>query len=301
MEQTQRPILALVLRLAAMALLSTMFMLVKYAGESGIALPEIMFWRQAVPVILIPAWLAMSGGLGQLRTRRLKRHALRAGVGMLGMVCGFAAAILLPLAEAMTLGFTTPFFAVVITALLLRERVGRWRWTAVVAGFIGVVIVAQPGGDPVSPLGLAAGLASGLVVAIVSFQIRDLTRVDRPIAVVFYFSLFGAAIMAVPLPFFAKAHSPFEWFLLLSIGVFGTFGQWLVSASLRHGAVASVIVMDYTSLIWATMYGWLIWSRFPPYTTWLGAPAIIAAGIIIAWREQRLARSITPSAAIEAD
>jgi drug/metabolite transporter (DMT)-like permease len=107
--------------------------------------------------------------------------------------------------------------------------------------------------------------------------------------------------MAVPLPFFAKAHSHFEWLLLVSIGVFGTFGQWLVSASLRHGAVASVIVMDYTSLIWATLYGWMIWNRFPPYTTWLGAPAIIAAGIIIAWREQRLARDITPSAAIEAE
>ncbi|MCP5402751.1 MAG: DMT family transporter [Novosphingobium sp.] len=293
--------LALLLRLAAMVLLSTMFMLVKYAGQAGIALPELMFWRQAIPVLLIPAWLAASGKLHQLRTRRLKRHALRAGVGMLGMVCGFGAAILLPLAEAMTLGFTTPFFAVVITALVLRERVGPWRWMAVAVGFVGVVVIAQPGGEPIAPLGVAAGLAAGLVVAIVSFQIRDLARVDDPVAVVFYFSLFGAAIMAVPLPFFITAHSPFEWLLLVSIGVFGTFGQWLVSASLRHGAVASVIVMDYTSLIWATLYGWLIWDRLPPFTLWLGAPAIIAAGIIIAWREQKLAHRIPPAAAIEAD
>ncbi|MCB2060023.1 MAG: DMT family transporter [Novosphingobium sp.] len=293
--------LALVLRLSAMVLLSTMFMLVKYAGQSGIALPELMFWRQAIPVLLIPAGLAFAGSLGRLRTQRLKHHALRAGIGMLGMVCGFGAAVLLPLAEAMTLGFTTPFFAVVISALILRERVGRWRWIAVAIGFVGVVIVAQPGGEPISPLGVAAGLASGFVVAIVSFQIKDLARFDSPIAVVFYFSLFGAVIMAVPLPFFIESHTAFEWLLLLSIGVFGTFGQWLVSASLRHGAVASVIVMDYTSLIWATAYGWLIWERFPPYTTWLGAPAIIAAGTIIAWREQRLARSITPSSAIEAD
>jgi drug/metabolite transporter (DMT)-like permease len=201
----------------------------------------------------------------------------------------------------MTLGFTTPFFAVLITALILHERVGVWRWTAVAVGFIGVVIVAQPGGEPISPLGVTAGLMSGLVVAVVSFQIRDLARLDGPTAVVFYFSAFGAAMMAVPLPFFITPHTPFQWLLLLGIGFFGTFGQWLVSASLRHGAVASVIVMDYTSLIWATLYGFLIWDRFPPYTTWLGAPAIIAAGTIIAWREQKLARSITPSAAIEAD
>ena len=301
MDQTQRPIYALLLRLAAMVLLSTMFMLVKYAGESGIALPEIMFWRQAVTVLLIPALLASSGQFSQLKTRNLGRHSLRALVGMSAMACGFGASILLPLAEAMTLGYTTPFFAVLITALILRERVGVWRWTAVAFGFVGVVIVAQPGGDPVNPLGLAAGLMSGLIVSVVSFQIRDLARRDGPTASVFYFSVFGAAIMAIPLPFFITAHTPFQWLLLLGVGVFGTFGQWLVSASLRHGAVASVIVMDYTSLIWATLYGFLIWDRFPPYTTWLGAPAIIIAGIIIAWREQRLARAITPSAAIEAD
>jgi len=300
-DQTQRPILALVLRLTAIVLLSTMFMLVKYAGESGVSLPEIMFWRQFIPFLLIPALLAATGRLGQLRTRRLGRHGLRAVIGMLGMVCGFGAAILLPLAEATTLGFTTPFFAVLISALVLREYVGVWRWTAVAIGFVGVVIVSQPGGEPISPLGVTAGLLSGLVVAIVSFQIRDLARLDGSTAVVFYFSGFGAAMMAIPLPFFITGHSGFQWLLLLTIGVLGTFGQWLVSASLRIGAVASVIVMDYTSLIWATLYGYLIWDRFPTYTTWLGAPAIIAAGIIIAWREQQLARSITPSAAIEAE
>ena len=278
-----------------------MFMLVKYVGESGVALPEIMFWRQAVPCLLIPAILFFSGKLGQLKTKSPIRHGMRALVGMFGMVCGFGASLLLPLAEAMTLGFTTPFFAVILTALILRERVGMWRWAAVAIGFIGVVIVARPGGGPVDPVGLAAGLLSGLFVSIVSFQIMDLARRDGATAAVFYFALFGAAIMALPLPFFITPHSPVQWLLLLGVGVAGTFGQWLVSASLRFGAVASVIVMDYTSLFWATLYGFLIWDHLPPFTTWLGAPAIIAAGVIIAWREQKLSRAISPSAAIEGD
>ncbi|MCB2080315.1 MAG: DMT family transporter [Novosphingobium sp.] len=292
---------ALLLRIAAMAAVSTMFMLVKYAGERGIALPEMMFWRQLIPVLILFGWLWARGNLAVLRTKRLTRHAIRAGSGMFGMMCGFSASMFLPLAEATTLGFTTPLFAVILTALVLKERVGRYRWTAVIIGFIGVLIVTQPGGEPINPLGMAAGLTAGLMVAIISFQIRNLARSDGTTSVVFYFSLFGALMMAVPLPFFITSHSAFEWLLLLMIGVSGTIGQLLVSASLRNGAVASVIVMDYSALIWATLWGWSVFDRLPPYTTWLGAPAIITAGVIIAWREQKLARAITPASAMEGE
>lgn len=282
-------------------LLSTMFMLVKYAGESGISLPEIMFWRQLIPVIAILAWLLPRNQLRLIATARPGKHALRAVLGMIGMLCGFGATFLLPLAEATTLGFTTPFFAVLISAVILREFVGAWRWSAVLIGFVGVLIIAQPGNAPIVPLGLAAGLGSGLAVAIVSFHIRELSRIDGPVCVVFYFSAIGAAIMVPLLPFYLTAHSGFEWLLLISIGLFGTFGQLLISASLRIGSVASVIVMDYTSLIWATLYGFLIWDRLPVFTTWLGAPAIIAAGIIIAWREQKLAKRVPPASALESE
>jgi len=300
-EHAQRPIFALVLRLAGIALMATMFMLVKYTGESGVALPELMFWRQAVPVAVLSAWLAATRQAGILRTRRLGSHAARAVVGTFGMLCGFGASLLLPLAEATTLGFTTPLFAVIMTALVLREHVGPWRWTAVAAGFAGVLIIAQPGHEPISPLGAAAGLGSGLIVAIVSFQIRDLNRTESPTSIVFYFSLFGALLAAPFLPFSASVHSPWQWLLLIGVGLTGTIGQLLITAALRHGAVATVIVMDYSSLAWTTLYGWLIWDRLPPLATWLGAPAIIAAGLIVAWREQLLAKPPTLPSALDAD
>jgi drug/metabolite transporter (DMT)-like permease len=298
-EDAQRPIYALVLRLAAMMMIATMFAGVKYAGQIGISLPDVMFWRQIIPVCLILGWLFARGEVSLLRTQRLARHGLRAVVGMAGMVCGFTAATLLPLAEAVTLGYTTPFFAVILTAIFLRERVGPWRWSAVAIGFLGVLVIAQPGVEALHPVGTAAGIIAGFLVAVISFQIRDLARSDGTISVVFYFSLFGAGLVLPFLPFYASAHAPFEWLLLLGIGVSGTLGQLLVSASLRHGAVASVIVMDYTSLVWATLFGYLIWDHMPPYTTWLGAPAIVAAGVLIAWREQKLSRPITPPAALE--
>lgn len=301
MDQTDRPLFALFLRIVAIIFISTMFMLVKLLGERGIAAPEIMFWRQGITVPLLLGWLAATGGLGRLRTLRMASHAMRAAVGMAALFCNFMAMIYLPLAVATTLGFTTPLFAVILTATVLRDRVGPWRWTAVALGFVGVLIIAQPGGGSLSLLGTAAGISAGLLVAIVSFQIRDLARTEDSITCVFYFALFGAMMTALFLPVYAQRHTPAEWLLLGAVGLVGTLGQLLITVSLRFGSVASVIVMDYTSLIWATLFGWLIWDTLPPAATWLGAPAIIASGLIVAWREQRLARTLSPPAALEVD
>lgn len=301
MPRTDRPLYALALRLAGIALIATMFLLVKLAGESGIALPEVMFWRQAVTVPVLFAWLALLRRTETLRTQRIGAHARRAGVGMFGMVCNFGAATLLPLAEATTLGFTTPLFAVIIGALVLRETIGPWRWAAVILGFAGVLVIAQPGHEFVSPLGAAAGLGAGLMVAIISYQIRDLGRTEAPIATVFYFALFGSLIMAPFLPFVMTAHSPQQWAILIGVGLVGTFGQLLITSALRHGPVASVIVMDYSSLIWALLFGWTVWGQLPGAATWLGAPLIVIAGLIVLWRERIHAHRPSPTAAVEGD
>ena len=301
MEHPQRPIFALGVRIAGAASFATMALLIKIAGASHIALPEIMFWRQFLTVPLVLGYLALRGELHRLKTDRPRTHALRSVVGMMGMVTSFSAVLLLPLAESTTLGFTTPLFVVIIAALVLRDTVGPWRWTAVVLGFAGVVIIAQPGHGHIPLLGGGLALASALITAIVSFLIRDMGRTEEPMRIVFYFSLFGATLMLGFLPFYMTAHSPQEWLLLLAIGLGGLGGQMGLTASLRHGAVASVAVMDYTQLIWATLFGWLVWDHLPPATTWLGAPLIIMAGIIIAWREHRLARDLTQLAAVDAN
>lgn len=284
-----------------MTLLSTMFMLVKVAGETGIAAPEIMFWRQAIAIPVLLAGLAATGSLGLLRTKRMSSHALRAVSGTTGLLCNVSAAMLLPLAEATTLGFTTPLFAVLIAAVVMRDKVGPWRWAAVVLGFIGVLIVAQPGHVPVSPLGVAAGLSAGLIVAAVSFQIRDLSRTEAPVTCVFWFGFYGALFASFLMPFYATAHTPWQWMLLLGIGLTGTAAQLLITFALRYAAVATVIVMDYTALIWSTAFGWFIWDQFPTTVTWFGAPLIVAAGMIITWREHRMARTVPPATALEAD
>jgi drug/metabolite transporter (DMT)-like permease len=265
-------------------------MLVKYAAESGVALPEIMFWRQAVSVPILLGFLALTGGLDRLRTARLGSHARRAGLGMFNMVFNFGATILLPLAESTVLGFTSPLFAVMLGALVWREHIGPYRWLAVALGFAGVLVIAQPTGVPVSTLGVAFALLTAFFLSVINYQIRDLGRTEDPITIAFYFAAFGTPMAALALPFFSTPHSSWQWIVLIAIGTIGTLAQCVLAASLRFGAVASIIVMDYTQLIWATLYGWLVWRHVPPATTWLGAPLILAAGLVIAWREHRAAR-----------
>ena len=278
-----------------------MALLIKLAGTSGIALPEIMFWRQFLTVPLVLAFLAMKGELARLKTDRPGSHALRSIVGMTGMVCNFSAVLMLPLAESTTLGFTMPLFVVIIAALVLREFVGPWRWAAVALGFAGVIIIAQPGHGQIPLVGGVIALASALLSAVASYLIRNMGRSEEPLRIVFYFSLFGSAMMLPFLPFYMTAHSTWQWLLLLGIGIGGLGGQLGVTSSLRYGAVASVVVMDYTMLIWATLYGWLVWDHLPPATTWLGAPLIILAGTVIAWREHRLAlaRALSQASAMQ--
>jgi len=286
-----RPMLALALRLLGVAGFSVMAALIKLASQRGMHIAEIIFWRQFVTVPLIAGWAIWAGGLHLLATARPRAHAVRSLYGMLGMVCNFGAVILLPLAEAQTINFSAPIFAVVLSMIILREKVGIWRWSAVLAGFTGIILIAQPGGSaPIPTQGALVALGGAFMIALISIQIRDLGKTDKPYVIVFWFAVTSVLVSAPFLPFTMQAHSAEDWLLLLGIGLTGTWGQMLVTMALRFGKVSSVIVMDYSAIIWATALGYLIFFHLPPVTTLLGAPIVIIAGLIIAWRERVLAK-----------
>jgi drug/metabolite transporter (DMT)-like permease len=283
-----RPLLALGLRLAAAFVLAALLACVKLASDKGIHLAEIMFWRQLPTIPILFAWFALRGRLDVLATRRTGSHLRRSGFGLVGMAMNFGAATLLPLAVATTLNYSSAIFAVLLSALILREPTGVWRWSAVAMGFAGVVLIAQPWSGELPLLGAAIALGAALMIALISVQLRDLGRTEHPFTIVFYFSLFSVPVLALAMPFVGKAHAPEEWLLLLACGVIGLLGQVLLTAALRYGAVANVIVMDYSGLIWATLFGWLVFTSLPPASFWFGAPLVVGAGLLIAWREHRL-------------
>lgn len=291
--------LALVIRLGAIAALATMSALIKLAAERDIHLLEIMFWRQFITLPILLVWLAATGGLASLATKRLGRHFTRGLYGTIGMILNFGAVIMLPLAEATTLNFTGPIWATILAMVLLKDKVGPWRWSAVVLGFVGIVIIAQPGGGHIPLAGALVALGGAFMIALISIQIADLGRTEKPTTIVFYFALFSAPMTALALPFVAHGHDATGWLLLLAIGITGSIGQLLLTAALRFGKVASVIVMDYSSLFWATLYGFIWFGALPPTSTWAGAPLVVGAGLLIAWREHKLSRDRRASAATE--
>ena len=285
-----RPMLALAMRLMGVAGLALMSALIKLCSTRGIHIAEIIFWRQFVTIPLIAGWAMFAGGLTMLGTKRPRAHLVRSLYGVIGMLCNFGAVILLPLAEAQTINFTAPIFAVILSIVLLREQVGLWRWSAVLAGFVGILITAQPGSDAVAIEGALVALGGAFMIALISIQIRELGKTERPFVIVFWFAVVSVVLSAPFLPFTMTAHSWEDWLLLLSVGLAGTWGQVAITMALRYGKVASVIVMDYSAIVWAILLGWLIFDHLPPATTFIGAPLVIAAGLVIAWRERLLAR-----------
>lgn len=283
------------LRLLAMASLSLMFVVVKYAAEAGIHVAESLFWRQALVIPFVFAWALTHGGIASLKTRRIGAHARRAAMGLTGMACNFGGMILLPMAEATTISLSVPIFAVIFAAALLGEATGWQRWSAVIVGFIGVLVVLNPmtsfadgfGGD--HGLGTLVALAGAIMTALITIAVRDLGRTENAATIVFWFSMLSMIPLGIALPFVFTPHDAYEWLLLLGLGFLGAIVQMSLTGALRLAPVSVVIPMDYSSLLWAIAAGWWFFGTLPADTTWIGAPLIVASGLFIAWREHRRA------------
>ncbi|MGN6689909.1 MAG: DMT family transporter [Sphingopyxis sp.] len=281
------------LRLLAMASLSGMYAVVKLIDAAGVHIVESLFWRQVVILPLLVLWAVRHGGLSLFRTHRLGVHARRAVMGLTGMVLNFGGMIYLPMAEATTINLSVPIFAVIFAALFLREPTGPARWSAAVAGFVGVLIVLNPtsmlaggfGGD--HGVGTLIALSGAIMTALVTIQVRDLGRTENATAIVFWFSLFSIVPLALALPFVVTAHSADVWALLIGLGLLGAVAQMSLTGALRLAPVAVVTPMDYSSLLWSIACGWWLFGTTPADTTWAGAPLIVASGLFIAWREHR--------------
>lgn len=282
---------ALALRLFGISCLGGMAVLVKLASDAGVHLGEIMFWRQTLAVPVVLAWVIAGPGLASLATKRIGAHIRRSAMGLTSMSFYMGSITLLPLAEATTLGFTTPIFATILAALILKEKVGLHRVAAVVAGFIGVLVIVQPGNSHIPPTGALVGIIAAVMVAVISLQIRDLGRTEGAPTTVFWFSTLSVVPLGLLLPFFITPHDMTEWLLLAGIGTLGGIGQIGLTAALRLAPVSTVIAMDYISLLWTSLFGWLLWNHVPGVSTWIGAAIIITSGLYIALREHRLSIS----------
>lgn len=281
------------LRLLAIFLLSGMTALVKLTVARGATLPETMFFRQLASLPIVLAFVAAGPGLASLRTQRFGAHLRRAAVGTVGMVFTFGSVLLLPLAEATVLSFTVPIFATIMGALFLSERVGVHRWGAVIIGFLGVLIVAQPSGGHFPLVGTVVGLLAALFVALVAILLRQIGQTEPTGTTVFWFATLSLVPLSIAYAVVARAHDPLTWALLIATGLVGGMGQLALTGAVRFAPVSAVVPMDYSGLIWATLFGWTLFGALPTAWTWIGAPVIIGSGLYIAWRERRRGRPVS--------
>lgn len=281
-----RPLLAAGLRLVAIFATMIMFAGIKYASQRGVNLVELAFYRQFFALPIVMTAVILGPGLASLKTQRIGAHINRTVVGQTSMLCAIIGITHLPLAMSTSVGFTTPIFATLFSALVLREATGWHRWAAVLTGFGGVLIIANPTAHGSSPaLWVTASLMGALLGAVVAILLRQMSRSEPTMSVVFWFTVLGIPPLGLAMIFYAQPHDMNTWALLLGMGTVGGLAQYLLTAALRYGSVSLVLPMDYSSLLWAAVFGWLFWNHWPDFRTWVGAAFIVGSGLYIVWRE----------------
>ena len=291
----QNRLLGIALRVGAATSFGFMAAMIKLGSEAGVSLPELAFYRFAFGLPPLLAWIAWRRDFGVWRTKRPIAHFWRGVIGLSTMVVAFGALTYLPLAESATIGFVAPLFSVILSALILRENVGRHRWSAVALGLIGVLIVMRPSGSNLPATGLALALLAAFGVAAVTITIRQIGRTESTPTTVLWFTLFSIVATGSLLPFFGQMHDARTWAILAALGLFGGLGQLFLTSALRFAPVSVVVPFDYSQLLWAVLLGWAIWDTHPAATTWAGAAVIIASGLYTLYREHKLGREkVTP-------
>lgn len=259
---------------------------------------EIVFFRSAFALVPLLLWLAWQRDLvNAIRTSDIRGHLLRGIIGSCGMFSGLIALSYLPLSDAVAIGYAAPLITVVLAAVLLKERVRAYRWTAVVVGFVGVLIMLMPHLNAGAVArGLEGGPAVGALFALfgaccaagATIQVRRLTATERTGAIVFYFSLLTTALGLVTVVLGWRLPNPPDFALLVIIGILGGIGQILLTESYRYADASLVAPFEYTTLIWALVIGWLAFDQFPQPAVMSGGLIVAGAGVFVLWRERRL-------------
>ncbi|MBI1208309.1 MAG: EamA family transporter [Azospirillum sp.] len=286
---------------AAVFLFALLNVLVKVLA-STYTVGQIAFFRNLFALIPAAVMVAVGGGLPLLRTAHPWSHLWRGAIGVTAMFLLFWSFALLPLADATALSFSAPLFLTALAVPLLGEKVGVYRWGAVIVGFFGVLIMAAPGGGLIHAGALVA-LASAVAYSLAMISIRKLIQTEHPSTIVFYFSVVSTVLTGLVLPFVWVTPTWSDFALMVLSGVVGGIAQQCVTRAQGLGPASVIGPFNYTALIWAALFGWLLWGEVPGLRVLGGAALVVASGLFILHRETRrriavvkAAPAVTPAA-----
>ncbi len=266
---------------------SVMALIIKLVGQH-LHITQILLVRQIGMTIMVSPAILRSFP-GSLKSHRPKLQLVRVFFALVAMLFGFTAVIHLPLADATAIFFAKSFFVTIFAVYFLAETVGIYRWSAVLAGFVGVIIMLQPGTDNFSVYGLAS-LVGAAGAAAVMILIRLLSRSDSTETTMTYGALGVGVVMIVPGIYFWQQPTSTEWMLLVAVGVVSYYGQKCNIFAYKHGEASLLASLDYVRLLWATLFGYLVFDQFPDGSIWFGSTIVIAAAVFMIYRETRRKR-----------
>ena len=271
------------LMLASIAF-SLMALLIKILGQR-LHVTQILLLRQCGMALLV-APAILRDFPGSLRSQRPGLQITRMAFALVAMLGGFTAIIHLPLADATAIFFAKSFFVTIFAVLILGEVVGVYRWSAVVVGFVGVLIMLQPGTANFSVYGLfsLAGAAGAGAVMII---LRILSQSDSADTILAWSSLGIGLVMAVPGIYFWQWPNGEEWALFAGLAVASYLGQRGNVYAYKNGEASLLASLDYVRLLWATLLGFLVFGHIPGASTWIGASIVVAAALFTIYRAAR--------------
>jgi drug/metabolite transporter (DMT)-like permease len=291
------PFKAIGLKLISALLFAGMSALVRQLGDVA-PIGQMVFFRSAFAIVPVLVIYALRGELASaVRTGRPFGQLGRGMLSVCGMFTNFSALTRLPLADATAISFASPLITVALAAVILKERVRIYRWSAVVIGFVGVIVMLVPHFDMDSYAGVAgAAAAVGSLFAITSafcnagtvIQTRRLTQTETTSSIVFYFSLVCAIAGALTLPFAWHSPTARELTGLIALGILGGLAHIFLTESYRFAAASVVAPFDYSAMLWALLLGYWLFGELPGTLVYVGASIVAGAGLYVIWRERQL-------------
>ena len=287
------PALQATLMMILAMLMFTMMGIFIRLSSTFVPVLEVVFFRNFL-ALLILAPLLIRSGVSSIRMNRPKLYFWRALINFIGMLSGFTAVTLIPLANMTALTFTSPIFVTIGAALFLGEVIRLRRMAAIAVGFLGALIILRPGLVEVST-GAMLALVSALTIAIASLIVKKMTETESASAIVFWMVMMQAPIALVPTLFIWQWPTAEAWLYLWGMALCGTAAHILLTRAFGMVEITSLQPLEFTKLPFAVVLAWMVFGEWPDIWIWLGGSVIFASTAYITRREALAKRNPPPS------